>query len=66
MLVVTTEHIPGKQYEVLGTAFGVTTQSRTVCYPYRKQGGQQKNNLLPHYNFLSFFYFIPKQNAAKI
>ena len=28
MLVVTTENIPGKKYEVLGEVFGVTTQSK--------------------------------------
>lgn len=28
LLVVTTEHIPGHNYEVLGEVFGVTTQSR--------------------------------------
>ncbi|MCR1900788.1 heavy metal-binding domain-containing protein [Ligilactobacillus apodemi] len=31
MLVVTTETIPGKKYEVIGTAFGVTTQSRNIA-----------------------------------
>lgn len=31
MLVVTTENIPGKKYEVIGTAFGVTTQSRNIA-----------------------------------
>lgn len=30
MLVTTTEQIPGKNYEVLGEVFGVTTQSRNV------------------------------------
>ena len=27
MLVVTTENIPGRKYEVIGDVFGVTTQS---------------------------------------
>lgn len=31
MLVTTTEHIPGKEYQVLGEVFGLTTQSRTWC-----------------------------------
>lgn len=30
ILVTTTEHIPGKNYEVLGEVFGVTTQSRNA------------------------------------
>lgn len=30
LLVTTTEHIPGKEYEVLGEVFGVTTQSKNV------------------------------------
>ena len=30
MLVTTNEQIPGKNYEVLGEVFGVTTQSRNV------------------------------------
>jgi uncharacterized protein YbjQ (UPF0145 family) len=30
MLVVTTENIPNKKYEVLGEVFGVTTQSRNI------------------------------------
>ncbi|GFZ26651.1 heavy metal-binding domain-containing protein [Lactobacillus corticis] len=31
MLVVTTNNIPGKEFEVLGEVFGVTTQSRNVA-----------------------------------
>lgn len=31
MLIVTTENIPGKNYEVLGSVFGVTTQSRDIA-----------------------------------
>lgn len=31
MLIVTTENIPGKNYEVLGSVFGVTTQSRNFA-----------------------------------
>ena len=30
VLVVTTENIPGKKYEVLGEVFGLTTQSKNV------------------------------------
>lgn len=30
MLVTTTEHIPGKEYEIIGEVFGVTTQSRNA------------------------------------
>lgn len=30
MLVTTTEHIPGRNYEILGECFGVTTQSRNA------------------------------------
>ena len=30
MLVTTTERIPGKEYDVLGEVFGVTTQSRNM------------------------------------
>ena len=30
MLVTTTEKIPGKEYEIIGEVFGVTTQSRNV------------------------------------
>ena len=30
MLITTTENIPGKEYEVLGEVFGLTTQSKNV------------------------------------
>ncbi|WP_054671207.1 heavy metal-binding domain-containing protein [Lentilactobacillus senioris] len=30
ILVVTTENIPGKNYEVIGEVFGLTTQSKNV------------------------------------
>ncbi|CCI86103.1 heavy metal-binding domain-containing protein [Lactobacillus gigeriorum] len=30
MLVTTTERIPGKEYDILGEVFGVTTQSRNM------------------------------------
>lgn len=30
MLVTTTENIPGKNYEIIGEVFGVTTQSRNM------------------------------------
>lgn len=30
ILVTTTENIPGKNYEIIGEAFGVTTQSRNA------------------------------------
>lgn len=30
ILVTTTEHIPGKDYEIIGEVFGVTTQSRNA------------------------------------
>ncbi len=30
MLVVTTENIPGQEYEVIGEVFGLTTQSKNV------------------------------------
>lgn len=30
MLVVTTEHIPGKEYELLGLALGSTIQSKNI------------------------------------
>ncbi|MCH4163742.1 MAG: heavy metal-binding domain-containing protein [Lentilactobacillus diolivorans] len=29
-IISTTEHIPGKEYEVLGEVFGLTTQSKNV------------------------------------
>ena len=30
MLVTTTENIPGRQYEIIGEVFGLTTQSKNV------------------------------------
>lgn len=30
MLVTTTEHVPGHEYEIIGEVFGVTTQSRNM------------------------------------
>ena len=30
MLVTTTEHIPGKEYDIISEVFGVTTQSRNM------------------------------------
>lgn len=30
MIISTTEHIPGKEYTVIGEVFGVTTQSRNM------------------------------------
>lgn len=30
MLVTTTEHIPGQEYEIIGDVFGVTTQSKNM------------------------------------
>ena len=30
MLITTTERIPGREYEVIGEVFGVTTQSKNV------------------------------------
>lgn len=30
MLITTTENIPGKNYEIIGEVFGVTTQSRNM------------------------------------
>lgn len=30
ILVTTTEHIPGKEYEIIGEVFGLTTQSKNV------------------------------------
>ena len=29
ILVTTTEHIPGQDYQVIGEVFGLTTQSKT-------------------------------------
>ena len=30
ILVTTTEHIPGRDYEIIGEVFGLTTQSKNV------------------------------------
>lgn len=40
LLVTTTEHIPGKEYEVIGEVFGLTTQSKNVL---RNMGAALKN-----------------------
>ncbi|KRM04457.1 hypothetical protein FC89_GL002137 [Liquorilactobacillus ghanensis DSM 18630] len=40
VLIVTTENIPGKKYEVLGEVFGITTQSKNV---FRNIGAGLKN-----------------------
>ena len=40
LLVTTTEHIPGKEYEVIGEVFGLTTQSKNVL---RNMGAAIKN-----------------------
>lgn len=40
LLVTTTEHIPGKEYEVIGEIFGLTTQSKNVL---RNMGAALKN-----------------------
>ncbi|MCI1276858.1 MAG: heavy metal-binding domain-containing protein [Pediococcus acidilactici] len=40
MLVTTTEHIPGKEYQVLGEVFGLTTQSKNLV---RNIGAGLKN-----------------------
>lgn len=40
MLVVTTENIPGKEYEVLGEVFGLTTQSKNL---FKNIGAGLKN-----------------------
>lgn len=37
MLVTTTEHIPGHQYEAIGPVFGVTTQSRNAISDFGAQ-----------------------------
>jgi len=31
VLIVITENVPGKQYKVIGTAFGVTTRSQSIA-----------------------------------
>jgi len=40
ILVTTTEHIPGQEYEVIGEVFGLTTQSKNVL---RNIGASLKN-----------------------
>jgi len=40
VLVTTTEHIPGQDYDVLGEVFGLTTQSKNVI---RNMGAALKN-----------------------
>ena len=40
ILIVTTENIPGKKYEVLGEVFGMTTQSKNLL---RNIGAGLKN-----------------------
>ncbi|QIL46509.1 heavy metal-binding domain-containing protein [Vagococcus coleopterorum] len=40
MLVVTTENIPGREYEVIGEVFGLTTQSKNV---FKNIGASLKN-----------------------
>lgn len=40
MLVVTTENIPGKEYDVLGEVFGLTTQSKNL---FKNIGAGLKN-----------------------
>lgn len=40
ILVTTTEHIPGHEYEVIGEVFGLTTQSKNVI---RNIGASLKN-----------------------
>lgn len=40
ILVTTTEHIPGHDYEVIGEVFGLTTQSKNVI---RNMGAALKN-----------------------
>lgn len=39
-IISTTEHIPGKEYEVIGEVFGLTTQSKNVV---RNIGASLKN-----------------------
>ena len=39
-IISTTEHIPGKEYEVIGEVFGLTTQSKNVV---RNIGAGLKN-----------------------
>lgn len=40
ILVTTTERIPGKEYEILGEVFGLTTQSKNV---FKNIGASFKN-----------------------
>nr|WP_290034265.1 heavy metal-binding domain-containing protein [Ligilactobacillus cholophilus] len=40
IIVVTTENIPGHQYEVIGEVFGVTTQSKNL---FKNIGASLKN-----------------------
>ncbi|VDG20667.1 Hypothetical protein [Lactobacillus sakei subsp. sakei 23K] [Lactiplantibacillus mudanjiangensis] len=40
ILIVTTENIPGQQYEVIGEVFGLTTQSKNV---FKNIGASLKN-----------------------
>lgn len=40
ILIVTTENIPGKRYEVIGEVFGLTTQSKNI---FRNIGASLKN-----------------------
>lgn len=40
MLITTTENIPGKEYEILGEVFGLTTQSKNI---FRNIGAGLKN-----------------------
>ncbi|GGI66619.1 MULTISPECIES: heavy metal-binding domain-containing protein [Enterococcus] len=40
MLVTTTEKIPGKEYEIIGEVFGLTTQSKNV---FKNIGANLKN-----------------------
>lgn len=40
ILIVTTENISGKRYEVIGEVFGLTTQSKNI---FRNIGASLKN-----------------------
>ncbi len=31
-IITTTEHIPGKEYDVIGEVFGLTTQSKKTLF----------------------------------
>ncbi len=64
MLVVTTENIPGKKYEVIGTAFGVTTQSRNIASDFgaglkRIVGGEIKG----YTNFVKLTFHYSKNST---